>query len=131
MLHPSSSSCNHTSENTFKVILNNFQHSSQKMLHILNQMAEPVLPLSLILLKKRHKHNKEDKAFLPVELNKELYREIPSIAFGGSAFLRVMWMDDSVGRLRRQMYLVPPNYTVIAKMENFVLCISNHNFSTV
>jgi hypothetical protein len=23
--------------------------------------AEPVLPLSLILLKKRHKHNKEDK----------------------------------------------------------------------
>jgi hypothetical protein len=25
--------------------------------------ADPVLPLSLILLKKRHKHNKEDKAF--------------------------------------------------------------------
>jgi hypothetical protein len=30
--------------------------------------AEPVLPFSLILLKKRHKHNKEDKAFLLVEL---------------------------------------------------------------
>jgi hypothetical protein len=26
--------------------------------------ADPILPLSLILLKKRHKHNKEDKAFL-------------------------------------------------------------------
>jgi hypothetical protein len=30
--------------------------------------AEPVLPLSLILLKKRQKHNKEDKVFLLVEL---------------------------------------------------------------
>jgi hypothetical protein len=30
--------------------------------------AEPVLPLSLILLKKRHKHNKEEKVFLLVEL---------------------------------------------------------------
>jgi hypothetical protein len=30
--------------------------------------AESVLPLSLILLKKRQKHNKEDKAFLLVEL---------------------------------------------------------------
>jgi hypothetical protein len=30
--------------------------------------AGPVLPLSLILLKKRHKHNKEDKVFLLVEL---------------------------------------------------------------
>jgi hypothetical protein len=30
--------------------------------------AEPVLSLSLILLKRRHKHNKEDKAFLLVEL---------------------------------------------------------------
>jgi hypothetical protein len=30
--------------------------------------ADPVLPLSLILLKTRHKHNKEDKAFLLVEL---------------------------------------------------------------
>jgi hypothetical protein len=30
--------------------------------------AGPVLPLSLILLKKRHKQNKEDKAFLLVEL---------------------------------------------------------------
>jgi hypothetical protein len=27
-----------------------------------------VLPLSLVLLKKRHKHNKEDKVFLLVEL---------------------------------------------------------------
>jgi hypothetical protein len=30
--------------------------------------AEPVLPLPLILLKRRYKHNKEDKAFLLVEL---------------------------------------------------------------
>jgi hypothetical protein len=30
--------------------------------------AEPVLSLSLILLKKRHKPNKEDKVFLLVEL---------------------------------------------------------------
>jgi hypothetical protein len=30
--------------------------------------TEPVLPLSLILLKKRHKYNKEDKVFLLVEL---------------------------------------------------------------
>jgi hypothetical protein len=30
--------------------------------------AGHVLPLSLILLKKRHKHNKEDKAVLLVEL---------------------------------------------------------------
>jgi hypothetical protein len=30
--------------------------------------AGPVLPLSLILLMKRHKPNKEDKAFLLVEL---------------------------------------------------------------
>jgi hypothetical protein len=30
--------------------------------------AGPVLPLSLILLKKRYKHNKEDKAFLLLEL---------------------------------------------------------------
>jgi hypothetical protein len=31
-------------------------------------IAGPVLPLSLILLKKIHKHNKEHKAFLLVEL---------------------------------------------------------------
>jgi hypothetical protein len=30
--------------------------------------ASPILPLLLILLKKRHKPNKEDKAFLLVEL---------------------------------------------------------------
>jgi hypothetical protein len=30
--------------------------------------AEPVLPLSLTLLKKRHKYNKEEKSFLLVEL---------------------------------------------------------------
>jgi hypothetical protein len=30
--------------------------------------AEPVLPLSLILLKRRHKHNKEDNAFLLAEI---------------------------------------------------------------
>jgi hypothetical protein len=29
--------------------------------------AGPVLPLSLILLKRRHKHNKEDKVFLLVK----------------------------------------------------------------
>jgi hypothetical protein len=29
--------------------------------------AEPVLPLSLILLKRKHKHNKEDKVFLLVK----------------------------------------------------------------
>jgi hypothetical protein len=39
----------------------------------------PVLPLSLILLKKRDSHNKEDKMFLLV---KDSYtRNIPSIAF--------------------------------------------------
>jgi hypothetical protein len=30
--------------------------------------ASPVLPLSLVLLKKRDKHNKEDKGFLFLEL---------------------------------------------------------------
>jgi hypothetical protein len=30
--------------------------------------AEPILSLSLILLKRRHNHNKEDKAFLLVEI---------------------------------------------------------------
>jgi hypothetical protein len=34
----------------------------------LHFQADPVLSLSLILLKKRHKHNKEDKAILLVEL---------------------------------------------------------------
>jgi hypothetical protein len=37
-------------------------------LHPCQFKAGPVLPLSLILLKRRHKHNKEDKAFLLVEL---------------------------------------------------------------
>jgi hypothetical protein len=37
--------------------------------------AEPVLPLSLILLKKRHKHNKEDKVFLLVELRIAIQRD--------------------------------------------------------
>jgi hypothetical protein len=36
--------------------------------------AEPVLPLSLILLKKRHKHEKEEKAFLLVELRIAIQR---------------------------------------------------------
>jgi hypothetical protein len=31
-------------------------------------LTEPVLPLSLILLKRKHKNNKEDKAFLLVEI---------------------------------------------------------------
>jgi hypothetical protein len=35
----------------------------------------PVLPLSLILLKKRHKHNKEDKEFLLVELRIAVQRD--------------------------------------------------------
>jgi hypothetical protein len=37
--------------------------------------AEPILPLSLILLKKRHKHNKEDKVFLLVELRIAIQRD--------------------------------------------------------
>jgi hypothetical protein len=37
--------------------------------------AEPVLPLSLILLKRRHKHNKEDKVFLLVELRVAIQRD--------------------------------------------------------
>jgi hypothetical protein len=37
--------------------------------------AGPVLSLSLILLKKRHKHNKEDKAFLLVELRIAIQRD--------------------------------------------------------
>jgi hypothetical protein len=36
--------------------------------------AGPVLPLSIILLKKRHTHNKEDKAFLLVELRIAIQR---------------------------------------------------------
>jgi hypothetical protein len=37
--------------------------------------AGPILPLSLILLKKRHKHNKEDRAFLLVELRIAIQRD--------------------------------------------------------
>jgi hypothetical protein len=37
--------------------------------------AEPVLPLSLILLKRRHKHNKKDKDFLLVELRTAIQRD--------------------------------------------------------
>jgi hypothetical protein len=37
--------------------------------------AGPFLPLSLILLKKRHKHNKEDKVFLLVELKIAIQRD--------------------------------------------------------
>jgi hypothetical protein len=37
--------------------------------------AGPLLPLSLILLKKRHKHNKEDKVFLLVELRIAIQRD--------------------------------------------------------
>jgi hypothetical protein len=37
--------------------------------------AEPVLPLSLILLKRRHKHKKKDKAFLLVELRVAIQRD--------------------------------------------------------
>jgi hypothetical protein len=35
----------------------------------------PILPLSLILLKKRHTHNKEDKAFLVVELRRAIQKD--------------------------------------------------------
>jgi hypothetical protein len=46
-----------------------FPHATTPFLHSHPQFqAGPVLPLSLILLKKRHKHNKEDKTFLLVEL---------------------------------------------------------------
>jgi hypothetical protein len=37
--------------------------------------AESVLPLSLILLKRRHKHNKKDKAFLLVEIRIAIQRD--------------------------------------------------------
>jgi hypothetical protein len=37
--------------------------------------AEPVLLLSLILLKRRHKHNKEDKVFLLVEIRIAIQRD--------------------------------------------------------
>jgi hypothetical protein len=37
--------------------------------------AEPVLPLSLILLKRRHKHNKKDKAILLLELRVAIQRD--------------------------------------------------------
>jgi hypothetical protein len=46
------------------------------LLHLLpptHFQAEAVLPLSLILLQKRHEHNKEDKVFLLV---KDSYTEI-------------------------------------------------------
>jgi hypothetical protein len=37
--------------------------------------AEPVLPLSLILLKRRHKHNKKDIAVLLVEIRIAIQRD--------------------------------------------------------
>jgi hypothetical protein len=37
--------------------------------------AEPVLHLSLILLKRRHKHNKKDKVVLLVELRIAIQRD--------------------------------------------------------
>jgi hypothetical protein len=37
--------------------------------------VEPVLPLSLILLKRRHKHNKKDKVFLLIELKIAIQRD--------------------------------------------------------
>jgi hypothetical protein len=43
--------------------------------YLLQFQADPVLPLSLILLKKRHKPNKEDKAFLLVELRIAIQRD--------------------------------------------------------
>jgi hypothetical protein len=47
------------------------QPSSPSLLHI---QAEPVLPLSLILLKRTHKHNKEDKEFLVVKLKRAIQK---------------------------------------------------------
>jgi hypothetical protein len=38
-------------------------------------LAKSIQPLSLILLKRRHKHNKEDKAFLLVELRIAIHRD--------------------------------------------------------
>jgi hypothetical protein len=52
---------------------------SPTLLSLPRFQAEPVLPLSLILLKRRHKHNEEDKAFLLVEIRIAI--QIPSIAF--------------------------------------------------
>jgi hypothetical protein len=37
--------------------------------------AEPVLPLSLILFKRRYKHNKKDKVFLPVDLRTAIQKD--------------------------------------------------------
>jgi hypothetical protein len=39
------------------------------------QFQGPILPLSLFLLKKRHKHNEEDKAFLLVDLRIAIQRD--------------------------------------------------------
>jgi hypothetical protein len=52
-----------------------FSHSLPLSTSLLHFQAEPVLPLSLILLKKRHKHNKEDKSFLLAELRITMQRE--------------------------------------------------------
>jgi hypothetical protein len=49
--------------------------------------AGPVLPLSLILLKQRHKHNKEDKAFLLV---KDSYTERVLLLLSCTLVLRPM-----------------------------------------
>jgi hypothetical protein len=43
--------------------------------NLLRFQAQPVLPLPLILLKRRHKHNKEDKVFLIVELRIAIQRD--------------------------------------------------------
>jgi hypothetical protein len=49
-----------------------FPHVLHPTHHI---QAEPVWPLSLILLKRRHKHNKENKVFLLVDLRIAIQRD--------------------------------------------------------
>jgi hypothetical protein len=49
--------------------------SPSSLLPTTHFQAEPVLPLSLILLKRRHKHDKKDKAFLLVEIKIAIQRD--------------------------------------------------------
>jgi hypothetical protein len=56
-------------------LLGSFLHPSPPHPSPAQFQAGPVLPLSLILLKKRQKHNKENKAFLLVELRIAIQRD--------------------------------------------------------
>jgi hypothetical protein len=53
--------------------------------------AEPILPSSLILLKREHKHNKKDQAFLLIEIR--IVREIP-ILFKGPLCCGDFWAEN-------------------------------------